>query len=197
MFAYICGKVVDKKPTGAILDVGGIGYELLIPVTTYEKLPPVGENVKLYVHYYVREDSHALYGFYTMEEKDLFLMLIGVSGIGPKMAITILSGTSPERFKERIASGDIKALTLIPGIGTKTAQRIIVELREKFASLRKELSGDNLSFFTSEKMEEVFRAMVALGYGKSEAKSLVLKAYKKLGSNASVEQYIKEALKSI
>ncbi|RKY51830.1 MAG: Holliday junction branch migration protein RuvA, partial [Candidatus Neomarinimicrobiota bacterium] len=168
MFAYICGKVVDKKPTGAILDVGGIGYELLIPVTTYEKLPPVGENVKLYVHYYVREDSHALYGFYTIEEKDLFLMLIGVSGIGPKMAITILSGASPEQFKERIASGDIKALTLIPGIGTKTAQRIIVELREKFASLRKELSSDNLSFFTSEKMEEVFRAMVALGYGKSE-----------------------------
>lgn len=197
MFAYIYGKVVDKKPTGVVIDVGGIGYELLIPVTTYEKLPPVGENVKLYVYYHVREDSHVLYGFYTMEEKDMFLMLIGVSGIGPKMAITILSGASPEQFKERIAAGDIKALTLIPGIGTKTAQRIVVELREKFASLRKELAGDDLSFFSSEKMEEAFRAMVALGYGKSEAKSLIFKAYKKLGNDAGVEEYIKEALKNV
>ncbi|MBO8131562.1 MAG: Holliday junction branch migration protein RuvA [Candidatus Marinimicrobia bacterium] len=197
MYDYITGKLIEKRPTEVVIDVNGLGYKISIPISTYERLPSTGEIVKLFIHLYVRDDVRSLYGFYTKEERELFLQLISISGIGPKMAITILSGTSPEQFKERIGAGDISALTMIPGIGIKTANRIIVELREKFASLHKEADIEDLNFFISGKIEEAVIALMTLGYKKNEAKNLVFKAYKKLGSGANVEELIKEALKSL
>ncbi|MCK4447245.1 MAG: Holliday junction branch migration protein RuvA, partial [Candidatus Marinimicrobia bacterium] len=139
MFAYLKGLVDYKDPTLVVLDVNGIGYQINIPLSTYEVLPLKSKLVKLLIYYHVREDTQSLFGFATKEEKDLFLMLINISGIGPKMALTILSGATPAQFKNRIISGDVKALTLIPGIGMKTAKRIIVELREKFVGMDEEL----------------------------------------------------------
>jgi Holliday junction DNA helicase RuvA len=133
MFACISGKLVQKEPTAVVIDANGIGYLINIPLSTYSALPAPGQNAKLLIYHHVREDIQALYGFSTKEEKDLFLLLINISGIGPKMAVTILSGANPDQFRKRIQDGDIKALTLIPGIGLKTAKRIVVELVKNWA----------------------------------------------------------------
>ena len=193
MFAYINGKIVKKEPTGVIIDVGGIGYQIHIPLSTYSALPALGQSAKLLIYYHVREDIQALYGFASHEEKDLFMLLINISGIGPKMAITILSGATPDQFRRRILEGDVKALTLIPGIGLKTAKRIIVELSEKMGRTDEALP-DDLAPVTVATHEEVLKALTSLGYRRSEALSALRKAIQELGESAPVEKYIKTAL---
>ena len=194
MFAYLKGLVDYKDPTLVVLDVNGVGYQINIPLSTYEVLPLKSKLVKLLIYYHVREDTQSLFGFATKEEKDLFLMLINISGIGPKMALTILSGATPAQFKNRIISGDVKALTLIPGIGMKTAKRIIVELREKFVGMDEELPEEITSGAVSKIGDEALRALLALGYRRGESLNAVKKAYKELGSEASIEKFIKVAL---
>jgi len=193
MFAYISGKIIQKEPTSLIIDVGGIGYQIHIPLSTYSILPASGQSAKLLTYYHVREDVQALYGFASQAEKDMFLLLINISGIGPKMAITILSGANPDQFRRRILDGDVKALTLIPGIGLKTAKRIIVELSEKIGKSDESLPED-LSPVTIKSHEEVLKALVSLGYRRSEALKALRKAVQELGVSASVELYIKTAL---
>ncbi|MDD5229984.1 MAG: Holliday junction branch migration protein RuvA [Candidatus Marinimicrobia bacterium] len=193
MFAYINGKIVKKEPTGVIIDVGGIGYQIHIPLSTYSALPALGQSAKLLIYYHVREDIQALYGFASHEEKDLFMLLINISGIGPKMAITILSGATPDQFRRRILEGDVKALTLIPGIGLKTAKRIIVELSEKMGRTDEALP-DDLAPVAVATHEEVLKALTSLGYRRSEALSALRKAIQELGESAPVEKYIKTAL---
>ncbi|HPC35555.1 MAG TPA: Holliday junction branch migration protein RuvA [Candidatus Marinimicrobia bacterium] len=194
MFAYISGKLVQKEPTLAIIDVNGIGYQVNIPLSTYSALPASGQIAKLLTYYHVREDVQALYGFATPEEKELFLLLISISGIGPKIAMTILSGTNPEQFRRRILDGDVHALTLIPGIGLKTARRIIVELGEKMGQTA-ELVPDELSTVAlGAPGEEALRALISLGYRRPEALNALRKAAKELGDSAPVEKYIKAAL---
>ena len=197
MFAYISGNLVKKSPTVVIIDVNGIGYEIFIPLSTYESLPPQNHQVKLLIFHYVREDVEALYGFSTSDEKKLFQMLIGISGIGPKVAISIMSGTNPEQFRNRIISGDVKALTLIPGIGLKTAKRIIVELREKFIGQDEQIPGMEGQLVLPSSAEEALKALISLGYKRSESMTALRKVLKNIDKGASVEIFIKEALKNM
>jgi Holliday junction DNA helicase RuvA len=194
MFAYLKGILVQKDPTSIILEVNGVGYQLAIPLSTFEKLPHLNQPVKLLTYFQVREDLQALYGFYSREEKDLFLKLINVTGIGPKMAVTILSGASPEQFRNRIIAGDVRALTLIPGIGSKTAQRIIVELREKLVGDDVKIPEDMMPMFETGYNDEALKALISLGYRRSEALNSIKRAARELGPDAPVEKIIKAAL---
>jgi len=194
MFAYLSGKLVQKEPTAVVIDVNGIGYLVNIPLSTYSALPGPNLPAKLLIYYHVREDIQALYGFATLAEKELFLLLINISGIGPKMAITILSGASPEQFRKRIITGDVKALTLIPGIGLKTAKRIIVELGEKMGKVDDALPAESGPITNQVHGDEVLKALVSLGYRRADALSAFRKAIQELGNDATVEQYLKSAL---
>ena len=132
MITFLHGKLVESLPTQVIVDVNGVGYEALIPLSSYDKLPAPGHEVKLLTHLVVREDAHTLYGFMSGAERDLFRLLINtVSGIGPKIALNVLSGISVTAFRGAVAGGDVKALSQISGVGKKTAERIVVELRDK------------------------------------------------------------------
>lgn len=197
MITYLDGIVTHKEPTRVWLDLNGVGYELLIPLSTYERLPRLKERVKLLTHFHVREDAQTLYGFYSSDEKELFLKLIAISGIGPKMAITILSGASPAQFKSRIVAGDVKALTLIPGIGQKTAQRIIVELREKFSGADEPLPDGFDALFSGSISDEALKALLSLGYRRAEALNALKKASQELGTDTSVEAILKSALNNM
>lgn len=201
MFEYIQGKVADKKPTAAIIDVNGIGYRIHIPVTTFESLPDIEQEAKLLLYFHVREDTQRLYGFYTEEERRLFIMLTGISGIGPKTAITMLSGASPSEFKKRIVTQNVKALTTIPGIGKKTAKRIIMELQEKIDDIPgDETQGEFISATKSAQAtvnSTAIDALMQLGYNKSKATKAVRKAIGKLGDEATVQDYIKYALSNM
>ena len=135
MITYLHGKLVDALPTQVTVDVNGMGYEVLIPLSSYDKLPSPGHELKLLTHLVVREDAHVLYGFMSAEERELFRLLIHtVSGIGPKIALNVLSGMNAVAFRGAVANGDIKALSKISGVGKKTAERIVVELRDKFGA---------------------------------------------------------------
>lgn len=199
MYEYISGKLITKEPTSAIVDVHGIGYKIFIPLSTYENIGQPGEPVKLLTHFKVREDDQSLYGFYSNSERDMFLLLNDVSGIGARTAISILSGASVSEFKQRIINQDVKALTLIPGIGKKTAQRIIVELAEKLPKLDdSDATTPTAAVSTkSEVVDEAIRALVSLGYNKAQAEKSVTKAVVNLGNSATLEQYIKTALNMI
>ena len=139
MIAYLRGTLVEKRltpsPACAVLDVGGVGYETFVPLSTFDALPRVGADFRLLIHDYVREDQHALFGFATEDERDLFRMLQDVSGIGPKTALAALSGMTMRQLKAALAEGDAKALAKIPGIGKRTAERICVELKGKIDPL--------------------------------------------------------------
>src|SRR5947209_12787159 len=132
MIAYLHGKLVDALPTQVTVEVNGVGYEALIPLSSYDKLPKPGLEVMLLTHLVIREDAHVLYGFVTAEERELFRLLINtVSGIGPKIALNVLSGMNATAFRGAVANGDVKALSQISGVGKKTAERIVVELKDK------------------------------------------------------------------
>src|ERR1043165_1328350 len=132
MISFLHGKLIEALPTQVIIDVHGVGYEALIPLSSYDKLPRPGEEVKLLTHLAVREDAHTLYGFMTTAERELFRLLINtVSGIGPKIALNVLSGISVTAFRGAVAGSDVKSLSQISGVGKKTAERIVVELRDK------------------------------------------------------------------
>jgi holliday junction DNA helicase RuvA len=132
MITFLQGRLVEVLPTQVTIDVHGVGYEALIPLSSYDPLPPVGQEVRLLTHLAVREDAHVLYGFFTRPERDLFRLLINtVSGIGPRIALNVLSGMNPTAFRGAVARGDVKALSQISGVGKKTAERIVVELRDK------------------------------------------------------------------
>src|SRR5213592_656830 len=135
MITFLEGKLVEALPTQVIVAVHGVGYEVLIPLSSYDKLPPPGGAVKLLTHLSVREDAHTLYGFMTTAERELFRLLINtVSGIGPKIALNILSGMNARAFRGAVANGDVRALSQISGVGKKTAERIVVELKDKIGA---------------------------------------------------------------
>ncbi|MCF7886571.1 MAG: Holliday junction branch migration protein RuvA [Candidatus Marinimicrobia bacterium] len=200
MYEYIAGKLTNKEPTFAVIDVNGVGYQVHIPLTTFESLPDLNEKTKLLIYHYVREDDQRLYGFFTQEERKLFLMLIGISGIGPKTAMTMLSGATPAEFKKRIVTQNVKALTRIPGIGKKTAKRIIMELNEKIEDIPGAAEGEFISsskVATSTPNSTAIDALVELGYNKNKANRAVSKAVRKLGDEATVQDYIKYALSNM
>jgi len=178
--------------------VNGVGYEALIPLSSYNKLPPPGQEVKLLTHLAVREDAHTLYGFMTTAERELFRLLINtVSGIGPKIALNVLSGISVIAFRGAVANGDIKALSQISGVGKKTAERIVVELKDKIgaagaweaASAQRALSSED------QKLNDAVLALIALGFKHVEAHDAVRKAQATLGPQASLEDLVRVCLR--
>ena len=198
MITFLHGKLVEALPTQVIVDVHGVGYEALIPLSSFDKLPPPGQEIKLLTQLVVREDAHTLYGFMTSAERDLFRLLTNsVSGIGPKTALNILSGMNPVTFRGAVATGDVKSLSQISGVGKKTAERIVVELRDKVgaagaleaASSKHGLSDDD------QKTNDATLALMALGFKQAEAHDAVRAAQAMLGTQATVEQLVRACLK--
>jgi holliday junction DNA helicase RuvA len=178
MISYIQGVIAEKSPTRVVMDVHGIGYEIWIPVSDYDKVPDRGTECKLQTYFHVREEVQQLYGFTAAEERDLFLILISVSGIGPKSAIGILSSVSPQEFKKAVVQENLAVLTAVPGIGRKTAQRLIVEIKEKIAKLFIPEDAKTVSQgkATSDISEAAMLALVSLGYSKAIAEKAIVKA---------------------
>jgi holliday junction DNA helicase RuvA len=198
MITFLRGKLVEALPTQVTLDVNGVGYEVLIPLSSFDKLPPPGQDLKLLTHLAVREDAHLLYGFSTLEERELFRLLIhSVSGIGPKIALNILSGMSVPAFRGAVANGDFKALSQISGVGKKTAERIVVELRDKIgASDAWQASSARFALSPQEqKINDALLALLALSFKPGEAQELVRAAALALGPQASVEDLVRASLK--
>jgi len=198
MIAFLHGKLVDALPTQVTVDVQGVGYEVLIPLSSYDKLPPPGHEVKLLTHLAVREDAHTLYGFLTPQERELFRLLIHtVSGIGPKIALNILSGMSPVAFRGAVAAGDVKALAQISGVGRKTAERIVVELRDKVgaAGAWEASSAARGLSPADQKVNDAVLALLALGFKQVEAHDAVRQAQRALGPQATVEDLVRASLK--
>ncbi len=186
--------MVEKQPTHIAIDVEGVGYEINIPLSTFDRLPDTDEPVKLLTHLYVREDTHRLYGFMTEQERELFRMLLSISGIGPRMGLAILSGGPIERFKAAVAGGDAGLLTAIPGIGRKTAERIILELKEKLGGLDELVAGAPEAKEPREYSDAVL-ALVSLGYKQKASREAVKKALAFGEEELNVEKLIRQALK--
>ena len=198
MFYYLKGTVAHMAPYLAVVDCGGVGYACRTTHNTLARLK-VGESAKLYTHLYVREEIFELYGFATEEEKNFFLELIGVSGVGPKAALSILSSTSPEGLAMSIITGDEKALTVAPGIGKKIAQRIILELKDKLAKGQMAADGEpyggtGVTIIPENKSTEAAAALAVLGYSTQEV-SVALKGIDV--ENLKLEDVIKQALKKM
>ncbi|QQS48784.1 MAG: Holliday junction branch migration protein RuvA [Acidobacteriota bacterium] len=177
MIARITGKLIHKLPNAIIVDVNGVGYELTVPLSTFYVLGEVGTVVGLNVHTHVREDALSLFGFSTDQEKRLFLMLIGVSGIGPRLAVTILSGLGTEELIQAIRLGDLPRLVAIPGVGKKTAERMVVELKDKVSSLAiaeaTPQTTAGLARSGAAMIDDVVSALVNLGYLKAASEKAV------------------------
>jgi len=198
MITFLKGQLVDALPTQVVVDVNGIGYEVLIPLTSYDKLPPPGQPVTLLTQLVVREDAHILYGFMSVAERDLFRLLINnVSGIGPKTALNILSGMNVVAFRGAVANSDVKALSQISGVGKKTAERIVVELRDKVgaASALEAASAKHALTPEDQKTNDAMLALMALGFKQLEAHDAVRAAQAMLGAQSSVEQIVRACLK--
>lgn len=198
MITYLHGKLIEALPTQAIIEVGGVGYDVLIPLSSYDKLPSPGQPVKILTHLVVREDAHVPYGFMTATERELFRLLIHtVSGIGPKIALNILSGITITAFRGAVAGGDARMLSQISGVGKKTAERIIIELKDKIGpggaleahSAQRALSVDE------QKINDAVLALVALGYKPAEAHETIRATQAVLGPAAGVEELVRASLR--
>lgn len=202
MISYIRGELVSIEEEKAVVDVGGVGYGVFMPQQSLSLLPQPGNEVKLHTYLNVREDAMQLFGFLTRDDLQIFKLVIGVSGIGPKGGLNILSCMSPDELRFAIMSGDAKAISAAPGIGKKTAEKLIVELRDKVdieemlehAAHGDEIGARDAAAADGDMQAEAVQALVALGYGSAES----LRAVKKTSENcATVEEILKEALKHL
>ena len=197
MIAHLTGPLFKKTTQSVIIEAGGIGYEVFVPLSTFYTLPEKDEKVSLYIYTHVREDALLLFGFQTRLEKDLFLMLISVSGIGPRLSINVLSGIGPQELLEAIASGDAVRLQAIPGVGKKTAERIALELKDRASQL---VDQEEIFLPTAREMEEkglvddALSALLNLGYSSKAAKAAIEKA-RSQAREMNLEGFIREALK--
>ena len=192
MIVSIRGKLTRKMPEEIIIETGGLGYVCFISNNTYDNLPKPGEEVSLLTYFHVTENNQQLFAFSEITERELFLMLIGVSGIGPKTAIVLLSAVSPDEFKRRLIASEVGMLTALPGIGPKTARRIIVELKDKFVKLSKdELPKEELD--VTPQVSDAYDALLALGFQMKDIKNAISKASNQ-SEKLNAEELIKEAL---
>ncbi|MDQ6653854.1 MAG: Holliday junction branch migration protein RuvA [Acidobacteriota bacterium] len=205
MIAHLSGTLLSKQATSAIVDVNGVGYEITIPVSTFYDLEEPGSNVQLRIYTHVREDALQLYGFKTARERELFLRLISVSGIGPKLGITLLSGMSADEMIASIRTNNLARLTLIPGVGRKTAERLVMELRDKVASLSSAALEEELGAKTSagaavpsqdSMRSDVLSALLNLGYQRNSAEKAVTSAVDE-GGDISVELILRRSLRKL
>lgn len=193
MITHIQGKLVEKNPTDVVIDCNGVGYFINISLHTFSEIPD-RENLKLYTYLQVREDAHSLYGFSSKTEREIFKLLISVSGIGANIARTMLSSLTPDQVKEGIASGDVSLIQSIKGIGLKTAQRVIIDLKDK---VLKVYGLDELSLIPNNThKDEALSALDVLGFNKKQSEKVVERILK-AQPDAQVEQIIKEALKNL
>jgi Holliday junction DNA helicase RuvA len=177
MIGRLRGTLLSKQPPGLLLDVGGVGYEIEAPMTTFYELPELGSEVILHTHLVVREDAHLLYGFARESDRSLFRALIKVSGVGPKLALAILSGMSAEEFAGCVHSGDSAALTKLPGVGKKTAERLVVEMKDRLKDMPGHAlppeAGKPAVASASDTVKDAISALVSLGYKPQEASRMV------------------------
>src|ERR1700736_556296 len=197
MITFLDGKLVGALPTQAIVDVGGVGYEVFIPLSSYDKLPAVGQAIRILTHLVVREDAHVLYGFMSAPERDLFRLLVNnVSGIGPKLALAVLSGMSVTNFKGAVVNSDVAALAKISGLGKKTAERIVLELKDKLGvgAAWEAANAPHAPTPDKNKENKAVLALIALGYKQVEAHRAVRELQQK-EPGKSAEELVKLALK--
>ncbi len=194
MIAQLAGTLVSKTPAEIVVGVGGVAFRMLVPLSTFRRLPDEGQNVRLFTHLHVKADALELFGFLSREERAIFLELISVSGIGPKLGLAVLSGLSPDVFHRAVIDEDLGLLTSVSGIGKKTAQRMIVELKEK-------LSGMDVSSIGGggepggEEIGDAVLALVSLGVPRAAAREAVLAVRREAGDDIPVEELVKRALR--
>ena len=194
MIAHLSGKLTHKSPVTIIIDVNGVGYQVFIPLSTFYALPELESKISLGIHTHMREEALKLFGFYTIDEKKIFEKLITINKVGPKLALTILSGMPPADILSTIDSNDIVKLSTIPGIGRKTAERLILEMRDKLDGLSldfvaKKGPGPEKGLF-----DDALSALVNLGYKKSQAEQTLKKVYAEKVGDTSIENLIKDCL---
>jgi len=192
MIAHLTGKLLEKQTNTAIVDVGGVGYEMTIPLSTFYELGDAGSDVSLRVHTHVREDAIQLFGFKSGRERDLFLRLIGVQGVGPKLAITMLSGMSADEMVIAIRKEDLARLTGIPGVGRKIAERLVVELRDKMADLGESKTAAE-SLPADSVFDDALSALTNLGYQRAAAEKAINQAAKE-GTEITVQKLLRRSL---
>jgi len=199
VITFLDGKLISALPTQAVIDVAGVGYEVSLPLSSYDKLPAVGQPIRILTHLAVREDAHVLYGFMTAAERDLFRLLVNnVSGIGPKLGLAVLSGMSVNNFKAAVVNSDVAAISKISGIGKKTAERIVLELKDKVgvAAAWEAASAIHAPTPEQEQVNEAVLALIALGYKQVEAHKAVRELQEK-GEAKSAEELVKLTLKKM
>ena len=201
MIGQIRGIILEKQPPQLIVDVHGVGYEIDAPMSTFYQLPDAGKEVTLFTHFVVREDAQLLYGFYTRDERHLFRTLLKVNGVGPKLALTILSSTAPEEFVRCVLNNDTASLTRMPGVGKKTAERLVIEMRDKLAEWTQTPAAEGLPSAKKpvpsarhQILQDAISALVSLGYKMQEANRTVTKIDDGSGSS---EDLIRRALKEM
>ena len=194
MIAHLKGILTHKSPVEIVVDINGVGYQVFVSLTTFYALPELGSEVSLGIHTHMREEALKLFGFYAVDEKRIFEKLITVNKVGPKLALTILSGMPPAEFLSAIDSSDVAKLSTIPGIGRKTAERMILELRDKLAGLSLEFTPTEDSVPHNGLFDDALSALINLGYKKNDAEQTLKKVYAKEEKDSSLESLIKECL---
>jgi len=198
MIGQLRGIILEKQPPQLLLEVGGVGYEIDAPMSTFYHLPDKGQTITLFTHFVVREDAQLLYGFYTREERLLFRTLLKVNGVGPRLALTILSGIEPQQFVHCIVNNDTASLVRLPGVGKKTAERLVIEMRDKLADIEFSTPEPKLGKANSvpqhrqQTIQDAVSALIALGYKPPEANRAVTKSDDGV---ASSEELIRRALR--
>jgi Holliday junction DNA helicase RuvA len=195
MIGRLQGTVIDKQAPDLLLDVQGVGYELLVSLSTFFAIPAVGESVTLHTHFVVREDAQQLYGFTERSERTLFRHLIKVNGVGPKMALGVLSGMSANEFAACVHNNDVDTLVRLPGVGKKTAERLVIEMRDRVDSIEASVSSTNVHAAQPDLTQEAESALIALGYKPQDAAKMISRVAGK--ETLGVEQLIRSALKNM
>ncbi len=192
MIAYLKGTLIDKVHNQVVLDVGGVGYSAGIPLSTYLKLGNIGDSTELFIYTHLTDNSLALYGFFTKEEKEIFLKLISISGIGPKIALNILSGIEVSDLEDAIRRSDVARISFIPGIGKKTAMRIALELQEKLTEKEKILRTEG-----TKEREDLISALINMGFKRREVERIIDETIKLFSIDAGFEKLLREGLKQL
>ena len=193
MIGQISGTLVYKHPPQLLVDVGGVAYELEAPMTAFYELPEAGEKVSLFTHLAIRDDAHLLFGFSDLRQRDVFRVLLKISGVGPRVALALLSGLTAEELTACVTAGDIAQLTRVPGIGRKTAERLVIELRDRLEAVTG--SGSDASGVSLTPQQDAVSALMALGYRENEANCAVRAV--EVDGTPAVETLIREALKTL
>jgi Holliday junction DNA helicase RuvA len=192
MIAHLKGILIRKAPNEVVIETGGVGYAATIPLSTFIRLGEVGETAALHIHTHLTDDSLALFGFASPEEKDMFLKLIGISGIGPKLAVNTLSGIDPQNLEDAIRKSDVARLSLVPGIGKKTALRIVMELQDKLEDKERLIAGK-----ASPEREDLVSALMNMGFRRKEVERVVDRTVSSVPEGTGFEKLLRESLKRL